>query len=170
MTVHLLEITEAAIGKPSPDIKPRLDRWRLMARCASDNPNTCHLLKQIYTLGKSNRADGKAVLSALNKLIQVAQTGQPLENFYDKKQSHQLHAFEYENAKRVVWRLRQGDVRLVFYYAEGKMIFLADALAKRQDKLTSGEKIKLENEIKTYIDAEQANEICVIQPEVGHVK
>lgn len=50
------------------------------------------------------------------------------------------------------------------------MIFLADALAKRQDKLTSGEKIKLENEIKTYIDAELANEICVIQPEVGHVK
>lgn len=170
MTIHLLEITEAAIGKPRPDIKPRLDRWKLMARCASDDPNTCHLLKQIYTLGKSSRVDGKAVLSALNKLMQVAQTGQPLENFYDKKQSHQLHAFEYENAKRVVWRLRQGDVRLVFYYAEGKMIFLADALAKRQDKLTSGEKIKLENEIKTYIDAELANKICVIQPEVKNVK
>lgn len=70
----------------------------------------------------------------------------------------------------MVWRLRKGDVRLVFYYAEGKVIFLADALAKRKDKLSAGEKKKLENEIKTYIDAEQANELCVIQPEVRHAK
>ena len=170
MTIHLLEITETTIGKPFPDIVPRLDRWKLMARCASQDPNTCYFLKQIADLGKSNRVDGKAALSALNKLLQVAQTGQPLEIFYDKKQSHQLHDFVYKDVKGVVWRLRKGDVRLVFYYGEGKIVFLADALAKRQDKLTVGEKIQLENEIKTYIDAEQAREICVIQPEVGHVK
>ena len=170
MTIHLLEITEATLGKPYLGIVPRLDRWKLMARCASDDPNTCHLLEQICTLGKSSRVDGKAALSALNKLLQVAQTGQPLEDFYDKKQSHQLHDFLYNNVKRVIWRLRKGNVRLVFYYAEGKMIFLADALAKRQDKLTEGEKIKLENEIKTYIDAEETNNICLIQPEVKYVK
>lgn len=170
MTIHLLEITETTIGKPFPDIVPRLDRWKLMARCASQDPNTCYFLKQIADLGKSNRVDGKAALSALAKLLQVAQTGQPLESFYDKKQSHQLHEFDYKGITHVVWRLRKGDIRLVFYYAEGKVVFLADALAKRQDKLSVGEKIKFENEIKTYIDAELANEICVIQPEVGHVK
>lgn len=76
----------------------------------------------------------------------------------------------YKDVKRVVWRLRKGDVRFVFYCGEGKIVFLAEALAKRQNKLTVSEKIQLENEIKTYIDAEQAREICVIQPEVGHVK
>lgn len=170
MTIHLLEITETVIGKPSPNIQPRLDRWKLMARCTSSNPDSCHFLNQIYTLGKSNRVDAKSALSAINKLLQVAQTGQPLESFYDKKQSHPIHTFEYQGAKRVLWRVRQGDVRLVFYYAEGKIIFLTDALAKRQDKLTDGEKTKLENELKTYIDAEQANKICVIQSEVKYVK
>lgn len=53
----------------------------------------------------------------------------------------------YKDVKRVVWRLRKGDVRLVFYYGEGKIVFLADALAKRQDKLTVGEKIQLEIEV-----------------------
>jgi hypothetical protein len=39
-------------------------------------------------------------LSALAKLLQVAQTGQPLESFYDKKQSHQLHEFVYQFRER----------------------------------------------------------------------
>ncbi|MDY7219405.1 hypothetical protein TOI97_07470 [Denitrificimonas sp. JX-1] len=142
----------------------------MVARCASDDPDTCYFLEQIVILGRSNQVDSKAALSALDKLLQVAQTGQPLESFYDKKQNHQLHEFVYKGVNRVIWRLRKGDVRLVFYYAEGKVIFLADALAKRKDKLSAGEKKKLENEIKTYIDAEQANELCVIQPEVRHAK
>ena len=170
MTIHLLEITEATLGKPSANIVPRLNRWKLMARCASDDPETCYFLEQIAVLGKSNRADGKAALATLDKLLHVAQTGQALSGFYDKKQSHPIHEFFYNGANRVVWRLRKGAVRIVFYYAEGKIIFLADAFAKRKDKLSAGEKAKLENEIKTYIDAENAGELCVIQPEVRHAK
>lgn len=75
MTIHLLEITEAVLGKPSPNIVPRLNRWKLMARCASDDPDTCYFLEQIVILGRSNQVDSKAALSALDKLLQVAQTG-----------------------------------------------------------------------------------------------
>lgn len=52
MTVHLLEITEATLGKPTANIVPRLDRWKLMARCASDDPNTCYFLEQIAGLAR----------------------------------------------------------------------------------------------------------------------
>ena len=47
-------------------------------------------------------------------------------------------------------------------YAEGKIIFLADAFAKRKGKLTKGEKKQLEDEVKAYIDAEDGQQVLVI--------
>ena len=163
MPVHLLEIDERSLGKPTQSGSLRNPAaWQLLSRCESDRADSCLLLQKIVELGRSNRVDGQAVLAALDKLIKVAATGQPIEAFYDKKQSHPLHEFDYKGQKRVVWRIRKGDVRIAFYYAQGKVIFLADALAKRKNKLSEGEKKQLEDEVKTYIDAEDAQQLVII--------
>lgn len=163
MPVHLLEINELSLGKPKlSGGSHNPAAWKLLSRCESEQSESCLLLQKIVELGRSNKEDGQAALSSLDKLIKVAATGQPIEGFYDKKQSHPLHEFYYKEQKRVVWRIRKGDVRIAFYYAKDKVIFLADGLAKRKKKLTEGEKKQLEDEVKAYIDAEDNQQLVVI--------
>lgn len=162
MPVHLLEINDQALGRPHRHLEKAAHQWQLLARCSDASPDSCLLLQQLVFLGRQNRTDGRAALAALDKLIQVAAKGMPLETFYDKKQSHELHAFHYKGQRRVIWRLRKNDIRLAFYYAEGRVIFLADAFAKRQDKLTAAEKARLEEEVRIYIDAESAGQLQVL--------
>lgn len=163
MSVRFLEINEHTLGKSSVasasrDTKP----WKLLARCSGETADTCVLIEHLKALGAANKEDGKAALSALSKLVTVAGTGQPIETFYDKKQSHSLHEFVYKDRNRIVWRIRKGNVRIAFYYAEGKIIFLADVFAKRKGRLTKGEKKQLEDEVKAYIDAEDNQQLMVI--------
>ncbi len=163
MSAHFLEINERALGKPAvASVSSAIPPWKLLARCSGTTADSCVLIARLQALGAANKEDGKAALSALSKLVKVAGTGQPIENFYDKKQSHPLHEFVYKGRNRVIWRIRKNDVRIAFYYAEGKIVFLADAFAKRKDKLTKGEKKQLEGEVKAYIDAEDDQQLVVI--------
>jgi len=165
MSAHFLEINERTLGKPAvanASASRAIAPWKLLARCSGTTADSCVLIDRLKALGASNKEDGKAALSALSKLITVAGTGQPIENFYDKKQSHPLHEFVYKGRTRVIWRIRKNDVRIAFYYAEGKIIFLVDAFAKRKGKLTKGEKKQLEDEVKAYIDAEEDQQLVVI--------
>jgi len=163
MPVHLLQIDEQSLGKPQPFAGASgLGAWQLLSRCESEDAESCVLLHKIRDMARRNKADARAVLAALDKFIKVVATGQPIENFYDKKQSHPLHEFPYKGQTRVVWRLRKADIRIAFYYAQGKVIFLADALAKREDKLTEREKNQLEREVKIYIDAEESQQLVIL--------
>lgn len=165
MSAYFLEINEHTLGKPAvagAGAGRSIVPWRLLARCTGTTADSCVLLSRLRALGAANQEDGKAALSALSKLIKVAGTGQPIENFYDKKQSHSLHEFVYKGRNRVIWRIRKNNVRIAFYYAEGKIIFLADVFAKRKNKLTKGEKKQLEDEVKAYIDAEDGQQWVVI--------
>lgn len=163
MQVRFLEINERTLGKPPGASHGRSGApWKLLARCEGSTADSCVLIAHLKEMGSANKEDGKSALSALSKLINVAATGQPIENFYDSKQSHLLHEFVYKQRNRVVWRIRKGDVRIAFYYAEDKIIFLADVFAKRKDKLTKGEKKQLEDEVKAYIDAEDDQQLVVI--------
>ncbi len=163
MPVHFLEINEHTLGKPGATSSGgSIAPWKLLARCEGNAAESCVLIKRLKEMAAANLKDGKSALSALDKLINVAATGKPIENFYDSKQSHPLHEFVYKDRNRVIWRIRKGDVRIAFYYAEGKIIFLADVFAKRKGKLTKGEKKQLEDEVKAYIDAEDGQQVLVI--------
>lgn len=101
--------------------------------------------------------DRRAAIAELAKLVQVAASGKPFQVFYDEKQCHDIHRFHYDGKERVLWRLRRGDVRIVFYYGQGRLILLADALIKRKDRLSKAETSALEAQVVAFIDAEKAN-------------
>lgn len=163
MRIHLLEINQQTLARPNVTTSVHgSSPWRLLSRCESDQADSCLLLNKLVDLAQSNARDGKSALAALDKLMHVAVTGKDLASFYNKKQSHPIHDFVYKGAKHVIWRIRNNDVRITFYYAQGKIIFLTDAIAKRKDKLTKGEEKQLEDEIKIYIDAEEEGRLVLI--------
>ncbi len=158
MPLHLKRVTFKAIGyKAQPEPLAQEHSWSLFAPLESGNDSGCILLKQIASL--ADKRDKQAALLALKKLIQIAALGQPLTVHYDKKRCHELHTFKYAGKERVIWRIRHGDIRLPFYYGQGKLIFLAGALSKRKDRLSNAETLALEKEVKRYIDAEQAGRL-----------
>jgi len=157
----LLELSYAIIGIPEAEPRPGEKPWYPVVPC--DNPDTeeCPFLEQIGQI--EDLRDQKAALQALKKLIEVAATGLPMPRFYDKKQCHDIHSFQYDGKTRRIWRIRQGSIRLPFYYGAGRLLFLPTVLVKRRDKLTRGEKLELERHVKAYIQAEDTNSLTVIR-------
>lgn len=163
MALHLKRVTFKAIGYYSqPEPQHQTSNWQVYAPCENNDFTACVLFSQIQQM--TSKGDQKAALLALKKLIQVAALAQPLTVHYDKKACHELHRFVYEGKERVIWRIRHGDIRLPFYYGQGKLIFLAGALPKRKDRLTTAETAALEKEVKRYIDAEAAGELVYEPP------
>lgn len=158
MALRLLRISYGALGHQGREPLAEPGHWRLYAPCAEADANTCHLFQSIANMQAVR--DRKAVLAELVKLVQVAASGKPLQVFYDEKQCHEIHQFQYDGKERVLWRIRRGDIRIVFYYGHGRLIFLADALVKRRDKLTKAEKSALEAQVIAFIDAEKANTLA----------
>lgn len=150
----LLNITPQLLGMPgsTQDVLV-VPEWSLQARCVDKDANSCIFLQQIHDLAKANVRDKKDALAAMHRLFIVMKTGQPLEYFYDKKQCHPAHEFVYAGSVNKIWRIRKNAVRIYFYYAEGKIIYLAAMQTKRKDKLSAAEKTQLESEIKLYLDA-----------------
>jgi hypothetical protein len=108
--------------------------------------------------------DRNAALAALHKLIQVAASGKPITDFYDKKQCHNIHTFQYDGKDRTIWRIWKGDVvRVTFFYGDGQTVLLTHAFAKYEDKLTNAQKKMLEKEVITYLDALKANKLNFIE-------
>lgn len=91
----------------------------------------------------------------MSTLLKLTTTGRPLESHYDEKQCHETHRFTHKSAEHVVWRIRMGDLRVLFYYGDNRIVFLTDAFAKHKDRLTSAQKAKAENDIKAFIDAQE---------------
>lgn len=138
-----------------------------MAACQEDDLGTCFLLEQLADLYRANQRDGKAAMALLDKLFSIAQTGRPLECFYDKRQCHPCHTFDYGGKSRVVWRIRKASVRLYFYYSDGQVLFLPALQAKRRDKLTRGEKQRLERSVKAFIDAKRDDTLRHVEARRG---
>lgn len=136
----------------------------MQARCEQDDVNSCVFLRQVVELGKKNKSDGKSALAALQKMFEVAKTGQPLESFYDKKECHVAHEFTQAGVSQKIWRIRKGDIRIYFYYSGGKVVYLTAAMAKRKDKLSAGEIRQLENEVELYRQARQSQTFKLVSP------
>lgn len=161
MPIHLLRISFRTLRYKASEPYAEAGHWNLVARCEGGDEGSCVLFRHIA--GMPAASDRKAALAALVKLVQVAASGQPLQTFYDETQCHELHRFHYAGHDRVVWRIRKGDVRVAFFYGQGRVVFLADAIVKRKDRLSHSEKAALEREVITYIDAETAGELVVFE-------
>lgn len=154
MTVYLLRITNAVLRNPAPEFVAEPEHWRLYASCGEADADSCQLLQSIATMQAAR--DQKDALAALAKLVHVAASGKPLQTFYDEKQCHVIHRFHHAGRERVVWRIRRGSVRIAFYYGNGRLIFLADAVVKRKNTLSQAEKSELERKVIEFVNAEQA--------------
>lgn len=157
---HYLRITYHSLGipetEPQAGAKPRL----LYARCNSEDPRTCELFVQIAGLALKDR---KAALSALRKLVDVAASGKPLTEFYDKKQCHLIHEFRHLDKDRSIWRIWKGDVvRVTFLYDEHSIILL-NIFTKYEDKLTNAQKKALVHEAIAYLDSQKAKSLRYIE-------
>lgn len=164
MSYYLREIDFAAIGASDTEPVKQPDHKKLVARCSSDDVNDCDFLQQIVELKSPSSI--RAALSALHKLVNVAASGQPFTDFYDKKQCHEIHSFEYKHKAYKIWRIRKSDLRITFYYAEGKAVLLTHVFEKHRDKLTSGQEAMLETEVKAYIDALEVGAVEMIESEI----
>lgn len=160
---NYLRINFKALGTPDPEPAPGSKPRMLYARCedadpsAPNIPGACDLLCQIIRMAPK---DQKAALAALHKLVQVAASGKPITEFYDKKQCHEIHTFHHDGKDRTIWRIWKGDVvRVTFFYGDGQTVLLTHAFAKYEDKLTKAQKKMLEGEVITYLDALKANKL-----------
>lgn len=135
--------------------------WKVYARWNGESIASCSLLVQIAQMQARDRKDA---LGLLDKLLRVAANGAPFEDFYDKKQCHEAHRFQYRNSTHVVWRIRKNNVRLAFYYGNRRLVLAAQIFTKRRDKLTDAEKAAIEQEIKAYLDADAINQLDMRQP------
>lgn len=110
----------------------------------------------------SSVADQRAALKGLAHFVKLAHMGKPFNQLQlDKKTVHE--AFEpffcdVTQKEETVWRYRHGDIRILFYYASGKVVLLADALAKRSDKLSEKEKNKARQAVVDFLKASQSGD------------
>jgi len=102
-----------------------------------------------------SKVDQKHFMSGMSTLLKIANSGRTLQSHYDEQQCHETHRFTYQGEERVVWRIRIGDLRVLFYYGENNIVFLTDAFPKHKDKLTVAQKKKAEKEIQAFIDARE---------------
>ena len=157
---YLRQVNLQLLGAPEPEPTASPNSWYLASRCADAQSQTCDLLEQILQL--PSRIDQKAALQSVHKLIKVAALGLPLQNFYDEKQCHEIHSFDYLGKERRIWRIRQGDVRLLFVYSANRLIYLPLVITKRKDKLSASDKAHIEATVKPFLDAEATQQLCII--------
>jgi mRNA-degrading endonuclease RelE of RelBE toxin-antitoxin system len=111
------------------------------------------------TLQALTANDQKAAVLGLRHFVKLAQMGKPFDQLADKKTVHEAFApffCEVTQKNETVWRYRHGDIRILFYYAGGKLVLLADALAKRADKLSAKEKNKAKLAVKKFLEASRS--------------
>lgn len=162
MPVHLKVITleEVTAGREQDLVSVR-NRRRICSVADDDSFSSCTVFTQIAAL--SSKTDRRQAMLALVKLVRVAQSGELLQIHYDEKQCHELFRFTYKGKERTVWRVRNGNIRIAFYYADGKILFLPGVVVKRRDKLKKHEQATLAREVERFVDAEDSHSLIVQQ-------
>ena len=157
MRFSLRRITHKDFDPDAQDPVQAPNAWKVYQRW--DQSGGGFLEQQLREM---QRPDQKAVLRGLRKLLNVVAQGQPIENFYDGKQCHETHKFNYGGKIRTIWRIRNSDIRLCFYYGQERVILLTHIFPKHTDKLSDSQKAELEKTVKSYIDAEDKQSLKFI--------
>lgn len=132
--------------------------------CATDDEDTAELLQRIKALGKT---EGTCFRNGMRKLLKIANSGEPLTVHYDEKQCHKTHSFTYNGLTHDIWRIRNNDLRILFFYGNDRVILLLDTFPKHADRLTKAQKLNAEDAVKRYLDGKP---ITIIQGEKNETK
>lgn len=154
--IHLRRFRLAEFIKPTENAATYPEApgaYKVCGICQSDDPATAELLQRIAALGK---AEGNCFRNGMRKLLKIANSGSPLKVHYDEKQCHETHQFAYKGDTHTIWRIRNNDLRILFYYGSDRTILLLDTFPKRADKLTEAQKLSAENAVKHYWDSAPA--------------
>jgi hypothetical protein len=130
-------------------------RFKVSSACPTGNANDAEIWSCIQAL--SSALDQKTALQGLLYFVKVAQSGPPFTASFDKKTMHETHEYISAVTGRLekIWRYRRGDIRLLFVYAEDRVVLLCDALAKRKDQLSQAEKLAAERAVDAFLRAQQ---------------
>lgn len=133
--------------------------------CHSDDPEDNDLNNWVQKLGK---AEIGAFRNGMSTILKLANAGRKLETYYDEKKCHETHTFTHQGKDHVIWRVRNSDVRLLFYYGNDQVVLLVDSFSKHKNKLTSAQKSHAETVVKAYLDAKEMKilELEVENPEI----
>jgi len=132
-------------------------RFRPVSCCTDGESRESAVIFEALQALEAN--DQKAAFKGLLHFVKLAQLGKPFDQVVDKKTVHE--AFEpffcdVTQKEETVWRYRHGDIRILFYYASGKVVLLADALAKRKDALSAKEKNRAKQAVVDFLKASQS--------------
>jgi len=124
-------------------------RFKVSSACEvadADEADVCSL---------NSRLHQKVALAGLAHLVKVAQSGLPLTASFDSKALHETHAFTstVSGQTEKIWRYRRGDIRILFYYAQDRVVLLSGVLIKLKDKLSNAEKLAAEKAVDRYLEA-----------------
>lgn len=139
--------------KPGQDANayPELPQaFKVCCISASKDPDDAEIIDWVGSIPKGER---NAFKNGMGTLLKVANAGRPLETHYDQKKCHPVHRFHHQGVEHVIWRIRAGDMRLMFYYGQGRILLLVDSFPKYKDKLTKAQKLYAEDKVKSYLDA-----------------
>lgn len=151
---HLTELQSADFGV-DPGAGPlNPSRWKVVTRCLGASRASAEAFTWVKSLGA---ADQRQALKALLYFVRVAQAGTPLAETLDKKRVHEAHQFfsQASGKQEKVWRYRDGDIRLLFYYGRDRLVLLTNALPKRTDKFSQAELNQAERAVDEFLVASQ---------------
>ena len=119
---------------------------------SSEDPRDAEIIEWVHKLETKERG---SFFSGMSTLLKLANAGRRLESHYGPKECHETHCFTYKQQEHVVWRIRCGDLRMLFYYGKDRILLITDVFAKHRDKLTNAQKLKSEQTIKAFIDVKK---------------
>jgi mRNA-degrading endonuclease RelE of RelBE toxin-antitoxin system len=139
-------------------------RFKVSSACAQNDARTAEVLTQIQSLG--SKPDRHMALLGLVHLVKVAQSGPPFTKSFDKKALHETHSFHsaVSGQDEKIWRYRRGDIRILFYYADDKIVLLCGTLSKRKDQLSEAEKKAAEHAVDRYLSARRNGQVTWVAP------
>lgn len=138
--------------------------WRLYFIGQSDSPEKSLIFNGIKGM---ERKDKISAFAGLIKLLKHSADGRSPEVAYPTK-CHEAFNFKYDGKLHKVWRIRDQEVRIYFYYCSEKIILLPHIGEKREDKLTKGQQGFIEKQIKLYIDAKSSGKVHYEEYEHDH--
>ena len=126
--------------------------WRIYLISETNNKSSCHFYRDASLIREEYPSEGKKIKTMVRVLGQKCESGKPLKDLYEEKACHPIHTFDLDGVEIKVWRIRSGKLRLCFIYGSvEKSIIVLRLLYKPKDKITSEEKLSLENLAKKAI-------------------
>lgn len=125
--------------------------YKVYCTSETEDPRDAVIIDWVKDLTKAER---KVFQNSMSTLMKVANSGRPLQSHYDEKQCHEIHSFLHRGKMHHIWRIRAGDLRILFCYGTDRIILLISTFPKHTDRLTNAQKLNAETINKNYLDAQ----------------